>query len=296
MEAFLSITNLLLLLFWVRLWSRPEHDLYFNPFLSAPTRLTDRVLDFLRPVLPLPQRVTALLVLVFLLTLRAAALNYFRPEVPWSITLGTLFRFAPRDAGLPGMLLFSTLQFLFFVVRFWGVYVFVQLLTPVPRRDRASEAFHFAALPLSMLRRWAHPLVLVAAHALLVYELNAVSVLDAANPLSAELKTFVPPAAGAAGHVPFLACLTLFSLADPLLLAMHLMFACLIGSFIAALLQSPMLQAVCAEGVNVLLGNAGRRLVVGFIDLTPLLFMAAVYLAHNILVFSLLLSLILKLG
>ena len=102
METFLVITDLLLLLFWVRLWSLPDKELYFNPLLSAPTRLTDRVLDFLRPVLPLPGRLTALLLLAFLLAFRAAGLNHFRAEEPWVLTVGTIYHFSPREPGAHG--------------------------------------------------------------------------------------------------------------------------------------------------------------------------------------------------
>ena len=81
MDIFLLLTNLLLLLFWVRLWSQPDRELYFNPLLSAPTRLTDRVLDFLRPALPLPERLTTLLLLVFLLAFRGAAWHHLPNDV-----------------------------------------------------------------------------------------------------------------------------------------------------------------------------------------------------------------------
>ena len=175
METFLIATDFLFLLFWVRLWSLPDKELYFNPFLSAPTRLTDQVLVFLRPVLPLPGRLMALLLLFFLLAFRAVALHHFRAEAPWAISIGTIFTFSPREPGVHGAVTFSMLHFLFFIARYWGVYALIRILTPVLRRDRASEAFHFAALPLAALQRWAQILLLLIVHGALVFQLSLVS-------------------------------------------------------------------------------------------------------------------------
>jgi hypothetical protein len=293
METFLVSTDLLLLLFWVRLWSLPDKELYFNPFLSAPTRLTDRVLDFLRPVLPLPGRLTALLLLAFLLAFRAVALSHFRAEDTWVLTVGPIYNFAPRAPGVHGALIFSALHFLFFIARYWGVYVLIQILTPALRRDRASEAFHFAALPLAALRRWAQLLLLLAVHGLLVYELTLVGAGTvqalpgiAAHPLA-------PPVAVAFGRLLYLGCLTLLSVADLLTMAWQLMFALLVGSFAAAMLQNAALNAICNEGVATMLGTR-KRLIVGFLDLTPLLYMAGAYILYNIVICSFLFSVIAK--
>jgi hypothetical protein len=290
METFLIITDFLLLLFWVRLWSLPDRELYFNPLLSAPTRLTDSVLDFLRPVLPVPGRLTALLLVVFLLVFRAVALNHFLAGEPWVITVGSYFRFSPHAPGLHGALTFSALHFLFFVARYWGVYVLIQILTPVLRRDRASEAFHFAALPLAALQRWAQILLLLTVHGVLVYELSVVGALNTHLPAGVDMRPLVLPAADAAGRLPYLICLILFSVADLLLTAWQLMFALLVGSFAAVMLQNAALNAICNEGVATLLGGIRKRLLIGFIDLTPLLYMAGVYILYHIVVVSVLLA------
>ena len=279
MEPILIATDLLLLLFWVRLWSLPERELYFNPFLSAPTRLTDRVIDFLRLVLPLPGRFVSLVVLAFLLAFRAVVLNHFAAQWPWSVRLGAFMIFTPRVADLHGALIFSLLDFLFFVARFWGVYLFVQLLTPVLRRDRASEAFHVAALPLSALRGWLQVLLLVTAHAFLVYELAVVGAVRMDLP-----KEMASLAAGA-GLAPvhrllYHGWLTALSIADSLQAAEACIVAFFVGGFAAFFLQNPLLNAVCNEGINVLLGRFARRLLVGMFDLTPLIYFFVVDRAY----------------
>jgi hypothetical protein len=288
MDTFLIATNLFLLLFWVRLWSEPDKELYFNPFLSAPTRFTDRVLGFLRPAIPLPGRLLALLLIVFFLTFRAVLANNFMPEEPWTITIGTFFRYAPRTPDVYGVILFSVLDFLFFIARFWGVYVLVQLLTPIPRRDRAAQTFFYAALPISMFRRWSQLVLLLAVHAVLAYEIS-----QAGTPLTAPVAAAVahpalPLATAATFNLIQLGRLALFSVADSLLMAWQLMFALLVTSFAALMLQNPLLTAVSTEGVNTLLGGTRKRLLIGFLDLTPLLYMGSVYLLYNMVVLPIL--------
>ena len=281
METILLLTDFVLLLFWVRLWSLPHQELYFNPFLSAPTRLTDQVLDFLRPVLPLPGRLLALCLILFLLAFRAVSLHHFCPDEPWVLNIGAILNFSPNLPGMHGAMAFSALHFLFFVANYWGIYVLTQLLTPVMRRDRASEALHVAALPLAALRRWAQILLLLAVHGVLMFELSLVGTFY--NPLLPVTASFNPWLN--------LACLSLISLADLLKVAWQLMFGLLMGSFAASLLQNPALSAICTESVATLLGTR-KRLLVGLIDLTPLLYMASLYLLYTLIVLPCLFSML----
>ena len=288
MDLFLTATNCLLLLFWVRLWSRPDRELYFNPFLSAPTRLTDRSIDFLRPALPLPDGLLALLLLLFLLAFRAAVLIAAHAELPWQITLGTVFLFVPRTPDVNSGMIFSLLHFLFFIVRYWGVYVLIQCLTPVRRRDRTSEAFRFAARPLSMLRTWAQILLLLATNGVLVAALTYFGA-PYSHPLIAGTEHLVVPALPATDiHLPELALLTLCSIADLLVTAWQLMFSLLIGAFAAAMLQNALLGTVCNEAVATMIGSTRKRLIVGIIDFTPLLYMLSAHLLYTAVVMPIL--------
>ena len=288
MDALLIITDLLVLLFWVRFWAASEQEFYFNPFLSAPARLTDRVVDFLRPVLPLPGRLTALLLVAFVLAFRAVALQHFFAENwPWTVTIGPFFAFTPRQPGVHGALLFSLLDFLFFIARFWGLYLFVQALTPVMRRDRGSEAFHVAAMPLSAQRWWLQLLLLVATHAVLVYELTRVGVatLHAAEGMPHSTAPMLPDVS-TADHLLHLGWLTALSLADALQAGKACMLAFIIGSFVSLLLQNAALNAVCNEGVSVLLGRFARRIPVGMLDFTPILYFFGVNILYVLICYA----------
>jgi hypothetical protein len=174
-----------------------------------------------------------------------------------------------------GVILFSILDFLFFIARFWGVYVLVHLLTPIPRRDRAAQTFFYAALPLALFRLWSQIVLLLCVHGLLVYEVNQAGMLVTRHAAEAPVATI---------SLLHLGRLALFSVADSLLMAWQLMFALLVTSFAALMLQNPLLTAVSAEGVNTLLGSTRKRLLVGFLDLTPLLYMASVYAVYHIIV------------
>jgi hypothetical protein len=290
MDLFLTLTNLLALLFWVRLWSQPERELYFNPFLSTPTRLTDRVLDFLRPVLPLPGRPAAFLLIAFVLAFRALFRSRFHPEDPWRIALGLVFPFNPGQPGMLGALQFSLLDFLFFLARFWGVALLVQWLTPVPRRTRASDAFRFFALPFSGLHGWLQPVALCLTHAALVCTLCSCATLDARDLPRQHDLPFALPGPGSNGYRLALGSLTLCSISDLLMVAWHMVFAMLVVSLFAALTRNPLLIVACQEGVVTLLGRFGHRLQLGFLDLSPLLFMASLFLLHHAVVLAVLLA------
>ena len=73
MDYLIYVFNLLLLLFWIRLWSAPAKEFYFNPFLSGTVKFTDSVLAFLRPVLNMPEQAAALVVMLFVILFRCSS-------------------------------------------------------------------------------------------------------------------------------------------------------------------------------------------------------------------------------
>ena len=281
MDFFLLATDILLLLFWVRLWSAPRGDFHFNPFLSAPTRLTDRVLSFLQPVLPLPERLLALLVLVFLLGFRAVAVDRLAGGPPWSVTIGLFFTFMPHAVGLHGALAFSLLDFLLFVARLWSLYLLVQLLTPVPRHDRASQAFAVAARPFSEIPGWLRLFALAAAQVAIMYALTGAGVLVRHVPEGMPAPPALPgPGAPWLISVLYHGWLAALSAADALLAARACLVAFILGSLASLLLQSAALNAICNEGIAVLLGRFGRRAPVGMFDFSPVLYYFGVSILH----------------
>ena len=175
MATLFILINCLLLLFWIRLWSDPKGEFYFNPFLSGPIRLVDAVVN----ALGLPRKLTCLLMLVVGLVFRAALALRFGYE--WKLSLGSIFDFTPRMFSFPNLLVFSVLDFLLFIARLWTVYLLIRMITPSNRRDRGTEAFEFSVRPFSLLMPPLRIALLVTVHLLIVLELQMLVTMQLAD-------------------------------------------------------------------------------------------------------------------
>ena len=278
--------NILLLLFWIRLWSAPDKEFYFNPFLSGTVRLTDSVLAFLRPVLNLPEQAAALLLILF--TVAFKTLLMARLNVAWTLSFGTDFSYAPSVTDSPWrpLLLFSAFHFTSFLLKFWSVYLLVKIITPPQRINRATEALDFFARPFSRLPLLAQPVVLVALHVALAFAVSRTGILSTVNPLSQETKTV--------DTSPFLSgplfaqllktgWLAALSMADGLALLIRSLFILIIGNLGAALIQAQSAVIICSEGVELLMGRFARSRAMATvgIDFTPLIFFFVVDMVYR---------------
>lgn len=285
MDYLILSFNILLLLFWIRLWSAPAKEFYFNPFLSGTIKFTDSVLAFLRPVLYLPEQAAAVVILLFVILFKTLLL--LRLQVPWVIKLGTFFHFSPIVVGdkMSGLLLFSILHFAAFLLKLWTVYLLVRLITPPFRSNRATETFDFFARPFSRLPLLAQPVVLLALHAALAFTVSHVGVVSTITQITESAK---PVAAS-----PFLAgplfaqvlktgWLAVLSFADGLSMLTRALFILILGNLAAAVLQARGAVIICSEGVELLLGRFARNRVGGAgFDFTPLIFFFVVDMMYN---------------
>ena len=285
MDYLIYAFNLLLLVFWIRLWSAPEKEFYFNPFLSGTVKLTDSVLAFLRPVLFLPEQAAALVVLLFITLFKT--LLFYRLNVTWIIRIGTYFQFAPDVAGerIVPLLLFSVLHVAVFLVRLWTVYLLVGLITPPFRTTRATEALAFFARPFSRLPPLAQPFVLIALHAALVFALSRTGTFsvfgqtpEASRPLLSS-PFLEGPLYAQLLKTGWLAAL---SFADGLMLLTRGLFVLILANLGASILQARGAALICSEGAELLLGRFARHGVGGMgFDFTPLIFFFVVDLMYN---------------
>ncbi len=280
-----AIFNILFLLFWLRLWSAPDKEFYFNPFLSGTIRLTDAVLAFLRPVLYMPEQAAAFVILLFATLFKT--LLFTRLNLPWNIVLGTYFQFSPVSATgpIPNLLFFSVLQVASFLFKLWTVYLLVRLITPPFQATRATEALAFFARPFSRIPPFAQPFVLIALHAALAFAVSRTCVLHLLTQVTEAPKPVVTsPFLEGPFYVQLLRLgwLAALSLADGLALLVRMLFALIIGNLAAALLQARGAMLVCSEGVELLLGRFSRRGAGGMgLDFTPLIFFFVVDLMYN---------------
>ncbi|HRR34033.1 MAG TPA: hypothetical protein P5026_08045 [Kiritimatiellia bacterium] len=270
------------LIFWVRFWSAPTREFYFNPFLSGTIRMTDSVFAFLRPVLFMPERAAALVVLLFVLLFKTVVAWRFGGE--WLIRIGQVFAFAPMPTTQPAVSLFtfSVLQAAVFILRLWTLYLLVRLITPPFRTSRAGEALAFFVRPFSRMPVLLQPLCLLALHGILAFSLvhtctvTQAPMPDAAPPINPFL---TGPIYAQLLKTCWLAAL---SLNDGLMFLTRGLFVLIIANFGAALLQARGVAIVCSEGVELLLGRFARRGGTGMgFDFTPLIFFFVVDLLYS---------------
>jgi hypothetical protein len=286
MDYLQLLFNILLLLLWVRLWSAPSKEFYFNPFLSGTVRLTDSVFAFLRPVLNLPEAVTAVLLILFTVAFKTLLIG--RMGGQWSIPFGGLFLFSQPVAGehWGPHFLYSALHFAAFLIRFWSVFLLVKLLTLQQRTSRAAEAFAFFSRPFSRLPLLAQPAVLVVLHVALAFAVSRTGTLSTIAQVGQEAQAVaVSPFMTGPLFAQLLKTgwLAALSFADALALLTRTLFILIIGNFGAAILQAQGAAIICHEGVELLLGRFARNRAatgMGF-DFTPLIFFFVVDMMYN---------------
>jgi hypothetical protein len=277
MEYLQLAFNVLILLFWVRLWSAPANEFYFNPFLSGTVRLTDTAVAFLRPVLSLPERVSCLLVLLVAVVLKTLLVG--RLGGTWSLAIGNAYVFAapPVVDNWAPHFLFSALHTTAFLFRLWSVFFLVRLISSTQRATRAAEAFAYFTRPFSGLPFFAQPLALFALHTGLVFALTQAGTLST-PPLLGQSAT--PVAASPFLTGPLLSQLLktcwlgAMSCADGLALLTRTLLFAIIGNFGASILHAQGVMIICHETVELLLGRFARTrgaTAVG-LDFTPLIF------------------------
>lgn len=285
MDYLILTFNILLLLFWIRLWSAPDKEFYFNPFLSGTIKITDSVLAFLRPALCLPEQAAAAAILLFFILFKTILL--LRLQGTWTVTLGTFFHFSPLAVGdkMSPLLLFSLLHFVAFLLKLWTVYLLVRLITPQFRTTRATEAFDFFARPFSRLPLLAQPVVLIVLHAALAFTVSRTGALSTLSQITESAKpALVSPFLTGPLFAQMLKTgwLAALSLADGLSMLTRTLFVLILGNLAAAVLQARGAVIICSEGVELLLGRFSRNRVGGMgFDFTPLIFFFVVDMMYN---------------
>jgi hypothetical protein len=280
------IAHLILVLLWLRIWVKPANEFYFNPFLSGTTRFIDSILNFLRPVLMLPDQGAAFVLLAFFCVFKTLFFIRFANGV--ALSFGTLFSFAPapQNDAFPLQVLYGTLQFALFLVRLWTLYFFVSLISTPKRLTRAGEAFAFFTRPFSLLPFAIQPFILVGLHFCLTITIlnlgfipstltvliqepqaSAVDLFQMGNPFLLLLKT---------------GWLSLMSFVDGLMWVNNALLLCLLGSFLAMLFGLKTVMLICTEGLDVLLGRFSRRqTATSGVDFTPIIFYFIVYTLYS---------------
>lgn len=271
--------HLFLLLFWTRLWAKPGQSFSFNPFLSEITRFSDKVVGFLRPALMLPDRLTALALLVFAWAFQA--MFFVRFGKAWHLSFGMLGLVPPGET-LPWGIQFALagLSSAHFLFQAWTLYFFSRLIAPpVSNENRAQEAFTFLMYPFSRLPLLLQPLVLLVLYGTLVFAaLHAGALLQSGEVTLQQFKSATPvnlfTGAPASILILKIGVLAMMSFVGGLETLIYTIIFFILGGLAMMLVGSQRLTIIFRESTDVLLGRFARNPAAtgGGLDFTPMIF------------------------
>jgi uncharacterized protein YggT (Ycf19 family) len=274
-----SLVNLVLLVFWLRLWTRTgDRQTVFNHYLAPLDQASSAIIGFLRPIcLGAPVQTVAAVVIVAIIALRGLAV----PEhAIWFVTLG--FDRLADTAHVGTRMAFSALSF--------GVCLFklevIAILYAAGRSrvvsDQPATALAYLARPLSLIHAEWRPLALFFFGILLAAGLDVFGLFIqrstiASVPAIIEWQTSAPIVTALK-----LAILTLAAGVQVLPVLQSILYLLIVGSWVSMFTGSHGLALLCQEWITLLLGPLrSYPLRIGMFDLTPIVFAVALGFVSN---------------
>ena len=249
------LLHLALLFFWCRIWTEDDRAYFFNPLVLGPMRVVDRVVETLRTPLPfLPRRTLAGLALLGALALKAllwpaSVIMFVHENVP-----NVVF-----TVPYPIQLLNELTLFLILTFQVAAIHAVLRMSSR-RRMDRAAQVVELVSRPVG----WIQPVWLQLPIAFLGI---GVCIL---------LTTFV-------FSLPYSSALYLSVLSCVNIL--HVWSRCVLIAILLSWLGLLMPRSAVAlharEFTAVLMGRLSGLLVVGMMDMTPLVVFIAVDYLHG---------------
>jgi len=281
MQHLSFIFNLTLVFLFVRLCSRNESEFFFNPFVVFITTRINKLLDFLKPVLAIPEQMAILVIATFLFLFKTLLFSRLSPEI--SIPFGQLIT-CHSSAALPeqiSLLIFSLLNTLTFLFKFWSFYFLAALMAAPLRKTRASEAFTYYARPFSYIPLLYQPFVLLALHTALAYTCSALGTLTYFQPGADTPPVIALSTAPFAVRMLKTLWLGMLSFSDAIMIMIQVLFISIIGSMVATALRKGELMTLCNETTEIVLGRFSRSGAARTgIDFTPIIFFFAAHYGY----------------
>ena len=280
LEALNTVLNMLLFALWFRIWTTDDRDTFFNPYLAPVAKMSNFLLDPLKPVFRgLPNPICATVVLVFLLILRGMAIPQ---EADWRLVLG-VERLVDSNRTIP-FISFSFLSFAIFLFRLWSV-ALLYVSSQKTHWGRAGGAVRCLARPFSNLPQLLQPIVLLGIGTLLALGIDSFGHRPG---IPSDMGMgFINTDLGFGTNPPailFLKFILVSALGMTSVLGlMHsMMIVFIIGSWIAMFARSSEAMALCRDGIDFLLGPLrNRRVMIGSFDLSALAFIIVVGILHG---------------
>lgn len=263
-----SLYNVILFLFWNIIWNIGDFDMIRNPMLAPIARIQNKVIDFLKPVLPfLPNQIIAAVALLFLIVFRGVAVP---PAMEWKLTFGLVVS-GNQIYNLFTNILFSFLSFAIFTFKIWAVsLIYIKTKQQASFSNNTDALFHLSK-PFSLLEISIRPIVILIFGALIAYSLIFLGHYQTGNStlLVAITQFIIISLTGLVGIIPIIR---------------QLIFLMIIGSLFSSLTGSFQFSAFCRDGIDTLIGPLRRYPIrIGMFDLTPIVFIFLLQLIYEFL-------------
>ncbi|NQT91299.1 MAG: YggT family protein [Lentisphaerae bacterium] len=276
-----NLFNVFLLVLWFRIWTDNDRSLQFNSTIASLGRLSNIVVDFVKPVMfGLPPRLVAGVCILFLVLFRAVLFHGMSggSGMAWAlpfgfeghVSTGTTFR---------GVLLFSTLSFAIFLFKVWG-FSLIYVHGRVEPSNHSANALYQVSRPFSAIPMKLRPAVYLGYGVLIALALR----MGAAHTVGLA-GTQVSPGSPVMAAFLQMCISVLAEWAGLLVLVRFLVIVCIVGSWAAMFGSSGGLGALCHGWLGFLMGPLRRFPIrIGMFDLTPLIFLIALPIVHRLLI------------
>lgn len=270
--------NILLLVFWFKIWNRNERDSFFNPYLATVNRFANAAINFLRPVFfRLPDTTICIISIVFIIIFRAVVFSgiTMHPNAsPWHLHLSA---YLSDHVAVPNSILscmaFSVASFLIFLFRIWSVTLLYLSRNRGTVSGHTQSALHQVSAPFVFGRAELRPVYIITAGILIQLLLNFTGPTTPANPSWMN----IPPG----NYISRLVIISMAGWIEVFVVVQFAVMFLIIGSWISIFTSSVSIMRLCKEWIDLFLGPLRRYpLMLGMIDLSPIvLFMVlgAVY-------------------
>ena len=279
------ILNMFIIVLLVRLISAPDKETFFNPFVSFTNSRLNRLIEFLKPALALPEKATLGIILIFVFFFKTLLLSKLKFAI--SVDFGEVFRVLPPEQ-MPenvALLLFSLLNTISFIFKFWSFYLIISFIGATGKVTRASQALQFYAKPFSNSPLRIQLIVLVICHIALAFISLQIGRLVAVPIAGNSTQPMANPIATSPLIIGLIKTtwIGMLSIFEGISIMISVLFAFIIGSLITALMQKPNIAMLCREGIDLTLGRFSRgRPTKAGLDFTPLIFFFVASISYNI--------------
>jgi uncharacterized protein YggT (Ycf19 family) len=270
-----------LYIFWFRIWVADNRDTFFNRYLAPIAQISDKITGFLRPVfMGATQQHIAIISFAFLVVLRGMATS---ANSEWSILIG--YERGVDGNSLLNCIMFSLLSFLTFVFK---IYCITVLYTRSLERhgNHATGALLNISQPFTLIKADLRPLVLLITGMVLVTLVDIFGKTD----FTYQYPGYTTDCNIDWNNSPVMlnivkvTLVTLAAWVQVLGVLARAVFFLVILSWIASFSNSRPISNFSRDWISFLLGPLSKRpLMIGTIDLTPIVFSFVVMFAHSIL-------------